>query len=166
MLLVIIRIAHNIWAVPCENVSSGIRRQLRSRSACAFAQSDQGYHCPLTESLHTTEYMNGEQKPGWYSVHTQDDLNLYICACLKALCIFKGTCALVAAHILTVKTDLHVPGPLLKIVKSWNVTKIRMVLFQQFTYISTSPSALLPTQNNHKEIHKWNTCPFFFFFRT
>ena len=24
----------------------------------------EGLHCPLTESLDTTEYMNGEQRPG------------------------------------------------------------------------------------------------------
>ena len=30
-------------------------RTAKPRSACAFAQSDQGLHCPLTESLDTTE---------------------------------------------------------------------------------------------------------------
>ena len=30
----------------------------------ANAQSNQGLHYPLTESLDTTECMNGEQKPG------------------------------------------------------------------------------------------------------
>ena len=29
------------------------------------AQSDQGLHCPLTELLDTTEYMNGQQMPEW-----------------------------------------------------------------------------------------------------
>ena len=38
-------------AVPFENLSSGICGQQRPRSACAFAQSDQGLHCSLTESL-------------------------------------------------------------------------------------------------------------------
>ena len=28
------------------------------------AQSDQGLHCPLTESVDTTECMNGEQRLG------------------------------------------------------------------------------------------------------
>ena len=52
-----------IWAMPCENVSLGICGQRRPRSACAFAQSDQGLHCPLTESLDSTECTNGEQRP-------------------------------------------------------------------------------------------------------
>ena len=37
-----------ILAVPRENVSSGICGQCSPRSDCAFAQSDQGLHCPLT----------------------------------------------------------------------------------------------------------------------
>ena len=47
--------------MPNENVSAGICGQRRSRSACAFAQSDQGLCCPLTESLDTIECINGEQ---------------------------------------------------------------------------------------------------------
>ena len=42
----------------------------------ASAHSNQGLHCPLTESLDTTECLNGEQRPGSYVVHAQDDLNL------------------------------------------------------------------------------------------
>ena len=38
--------------------------QRRPRSDCADAQSDLGHHCPLTESLHTTECMNGKQRTG------------------------------------------------------------------------------------------------------
>ena len=52
------------WAVLCQNMSSGICGHRRPRSACASAQSDQGLHCPLTESFDTTECMNGEQRPG------------------------------------------------------------------------------------------------------
>ena len=37
-------------------VSSGICGQRRPRSACASAQSDQGLHYPLSESLGTIEY--------------------------------------------------------------------------------------------------------------
>ena len=48
-------------SMACENVSSGICGQRRSRSACASAQSDQGLQCPLTDSLDTTECMTGEQ---------------------------------------------------------------------------------------------------------
>ena len=43
----------------------------------ANPQSDQGVPCPLTESLDTTECMNGEQRPGRYIEHAQDDLNLH-----------------------------------------------------------------------------------------
>ena len=57
------------------------------------AQSDQGLHCPLTESLDTTECLNGEQRPGQYFAHAQADLNLHI------LCMFEGTFLLVADHI-------------------------------------------------------------------
>ena len=40
-----------------KNVSLGVWGQRRPRSACAFAQSDQGLHCLLTESLETKEYI-------------------------------------------------------------------------------------------------------------
>ena len=43
---------------------SSICGQRRPRSACASAQTDQGLRCPLTESLDTTECINGEQIPG------------------------------------------------------------------------------------------------------
>ena len=55
-----------IWDTACENVSLGIMRLQRPWSACTSAQSDQGLQCPLTESLDTTECMNGEQRSGWY----------------------------------------------------------------------------------------------------
>ena len=48
----------------CENQSLGICGQQSRRSTCASAQSDQGLHCLLTESFHTTECMNGDQRPG------------------------------------------------------------------------------------------------------
>ena len=57
--------------------SLGICGQRKPRSACASAQSDQGLHCPLTESLDTTECMNGEQGTGWYFAHAQDDLSAH-----------------------------------------------------------------------------------------
>ena len=57
-------------------------------------KSDQGLHCPLTESLNTTECMNGEQRSGWYFGHVQDDLNLLI------LCLFEGTFSLDVVQIL------------------------------------------------------------------
>ena len=46
-------------AVPCKKVSFEICGQQRPRSACAFAQSDQAFPCPLTASLDTTECMSG-----------------------------------------------------------------------------------------------------------
>ena len=77
-------------AVPCENVSSGICGQRRPWSACAFAQSDQGLHCPLTESLDTIECMNGEQRPGWYLAHSQDGLNLRISRMFEGSFAWRG----------------------------------------------------------------------------
>ena len=56
-------------------------------------QSDQGLHCPLTESLDTTECMNGKQRAGWYFEHGQDDLNLCI------FHMFKRTILLDVPHI-------------------------------------------------------------------
>ena len=40
-------------------------------------KSDQGLHCLLTESLDTTECINGEQRQGFYFEHAQGDLNLH-----------------------------------------------------------------------------------------
>ena len=73
-----------IWSVSCENVSSGICGQWRPRSDSASALSDLGLHCPLTESLDTTECMNGDKRPSWYFAHAQDDQNLRIVRCCKA----------------------------------------------------------------------------------
>ena len=75
-------------------MSSGICGQRSPRSACASAQSDQGFHCPLIESFDTTECKNGEQRPRWYFVHAQDDLDLLI------LRMLKGTFSLGEAHLL------------------------------------------------------------------
>ena len=44
----------------------------RPRSACASAQSDQGLHCPLTESLDIIERSSGEQMPGYDFAHAWD----------------------------------------------------------------------------------------------
>ena len=55
-------------------------------------QSDQGLNSLLTELLGITEYINGEQRPGWY--FAQDDLNLRI------LCIFTGTLSLDLAYMM------------------------------------------------------------------
>ena len=53
-------------------------RTVKAQITCAFAQSDQGLRCPLTESLDTKERINVEQRPGWYFAHAQDDMNLLI----------------------------------------------------------------------------------------
>ena len=58
-----------VRTAPCNNVSC-ICGQQRLRSANVSMQSDQGLHCLLTESLDTTECMNGEQRPQWYNAHT------------------------------------------------------------------------------------------------
>ena len=50
------------WAMPCENVYSGI-----------YAQSDQGLHGPLTEWLDTIECINAEQMPGSDFSHARDE---------------------------------------------------------------------------------------------
>ena len=41
---------------------------------------DQDLHCPLTQSLDTTECKNKEKRIGWYFAHAQDDLSLRIFA--------------------------------------------------------------------------------------
>ena len=50
----------------------GICGQQRPRSACTSAQSGQELYCPLTESLDSTECINGEQRPEWYFAYVQD----------------------------------------------------------------------------------------------
>ena len=47
---------------------------------CSWAsvQSDQGLHCPLTESLDTTKMYEWRAKARCYLVHPQNDLNLCI----------------------------------------------------------------------------------------
>ena len=80
-------------------MSSGLYGQRRPGSACISAQSDHGLHCPLTESLDTIEYMNGQQSPGRYIAHAQDDLNLRI------LRVFKSTFLLDSIHMFIEESD-------------------------------------------------------------
>ena len=56
------------------------------------AHSDQGLRCPQTKSLDIIECFSGEQRPGWYFVHAQDDLNPHI------LPMLEGTFSLDAAQ--------------------------------------------------------------------
>ena len=52
------------------------------------AESDQGLHSPLTESLDTIKCRNGQQRPGLYCAHAQADLHMWI------LSKFDGTVSL------------------------------------------------------------------------
>ena len=59
--------------------NAGICEQRWPRLAFDPVQSDQDLQGPLTESLDTTECMNGEKGPGeTLHAHAQDDLNLRI----------------------------------------------------------------------------------------
>ena len=57
---------YSILTVQSENMTLGICRQQRPRSACPYVLSDQGFHCPLTETLDTTECINVEQMLGFF----------------------------------------------------------------------------------------------------
>ena len=82
-----------IWASPCEKMSLGICGQRRPRSVCASAQSYLNLYCPLTGSLDTLEYINGEQRYGWF------------CACavlsMRILRNFEWTFSLYEGHMLS-----------------------------------------------------------------
>ena len=73
-------------------MSLSICGQHRSRSACAFAQSDQGLRCPQSESFDTKECFNEEQKPGRDFAHVQDYLNPHV------LHMFEGSFSFDAAQ--------------------------------------------------------------------
>ena len=68
----------------------GMHGQRRSWSDCAVAQSDEDLHCPLKESMDTTEYMNAEQRPGWYFAHAQDDLNAHFALVRRHVFAWRG----------------------------------------------------------------------------
>ena len=72
-----LKLCKGVYAAQCERVSSDICRPRRPRSACASAQSVQGIHCKLKESLNTIDCMNGEQRPGWYFTNAR---MIWICA--------------------------------------------------------------------------------------
>ena len=57
--------------------------QRRSRSACASAQSDQGLHCPLTESSGTIKCINGKREFAKRLCMREMNLNLCICRLLE-----------------------------------------------------------------------------------
>ena len=68
-----------ILPMPCKNVSGNML------GICASAQFDQDLNYLLTESLDTTECMNGEQRLRWYFAHVQNDMNLHILHRFKGL---------------------------------------------------------------------------------
>ena len=49
-----------VLTAPCENVSSSICRERKPIAYCAFALSDQGLRCLLTELFETMECIDGE----------------------------------------------------------------------------------------------------------
>ena len=77
-------------------------RTARPRSAYASMQSDQVLHCQLTESLDTTECMNGEQRPRRYFAPLQDGLNLHI------LCMFHLTQSSLLSELLYIYINVCV----------------------------------------------------------
>ena len=77
-----VNISEHIWAALCENVPLGIWGQRRTRLVYASAQSEDGLHCLLIESLHTAECMNGEQRP-------DDTLRMRVMN-LRVLRVFEG----------------------------------------------------------------------------
>ena len=54
----------------CEMVSSGICGQQRSILTCASVQSDQDFHCPLSESFGTMECINELNCAEWMANRT------------------------------------------------------------------------------------------------
>ena len=94
--------------------------QRRPNSACTSAQSDQALQCPPTESVDTTESMNGEQMPGQYFAHAQDDLNLRI------LRMFEGTFLLDAANIVLILFCSNPSGLPAGTWRKYNVTSTSM----------------------------------------
>ena len=68
----------------------GYMRTAKTQSSLRIHAVDQGLHCPLKESLDTTECWNGEQRLGQYLAQAQD-LNLRI------FCMFEDPFSLDAA---------------------------------------------------------------------
>ena len=53
--------------VDCAMQKRGFGHMRTAKAQITLCGSDQGFHFfSLTESLDFTEYMNGEQMPGWY----------------------------------------------------------------------------------------------------
>ena len=51
------------WELPCEKLSGHMRTK-KAQISLHIRQSNKGLCCLLTDSLDTTECMNGEQRPG------------------------------------------------------------------------------------------------------
>ena len=65
-----------IWAAPCDKNFFGRMRTAKAQISLRIRKVWSGFHCPLTESLDTTECMNEEQMLGWYFAHVQANLNV------------------------------------------------------------------------------------------
>ena len=75
------------------------RRLKDMQTANTSAQSDQGPHCSLTESLDITECMNGDQMPGWGLGQAQDNVHPHI------LRMLEGTLSLDEAQYVITPLD-------------------------------------------------------------
>ena len=67
---------------PGETVFEHMRKE-KAKSACAYMQSDQGFHCLLTDSFDTTDCINGEHMPRSDFCMCRMNLNLPIFCMLK-----------------------------------------------------------------------------------
>ena len=81
--------------------------QRRPRSAYPPAQPDQGLCCSLTIPLDTTECMKGEQRPGWYFEHAQDNLNLCILRMLEGTFLLDDVHMCIHACICMLRNSLY-----------------------------------------------------------
>ena len=109
------------WTAPYENVSSDICEQRRPRSACAYAQSDQGIHFPLTELLDTTECMNGEQMLECHFEHAQGDVNMHFAHGRRHFFAWSGPNNIVALRFFLLSLRKQAYSSILKILqpKNW-----------------------------------------------
>ena len=111
-------------------VCSGIYGQRRPRSAYASAQFDQDLPWPLTESLDTTEYMHGEQRPRWYLRMRRMIWICVFCICSKAL--FRLTRPILLSHCQS----------------NWNKRRSFFILFLSFSVGAENSSA----QSDHNPV--------------
>ena len=63
----------------------GYMRPTKAQSSLHIRAVWQRLHCPLKETLDTTECMNGQQRPGWYVAYVQGDVNPLILHILEGM---------------------------------------------------------------------------------